>query len=180
MLKKHCFFKNSFNFASWRVMALGLICLFSLLPSAVAEPTFTRSEAFGDWLLQCFTVEIKKGQQQERCSLTQGVGTEKVKLIASLSVVKESKKQLLRLTVPLGISLSHEVSMKSTTGLGDMKWLTCINSGCLAEKTLDTALIKKLAGKKKLILTVKTLKDKRDLILQFSLKGLAQGIAKTK
>lgn len=148
--------------------------------NVVAEPTFTRSEVSGDWLLQCFKTDVKKGTKQERCSLTQGVGTEKIKLIASLSVVKEEKKHVLRLTLPLGVSLAKNVSMKTNHDLGHLTWLTCLNTGCLAEVALDATLIKKLANKKTLILTAKTLHNKRDLILQFSLKGFAKGLAKTK
>jgi len=148
--------------------------------NAMAETTFTRSQAFGDWLLQCFNTEDGQGKAQERCSLTQGVGTEKIKLIASLSVVKDKQKNMLRLTVPLGVSLADKVTMRVNKPLGALGWLTCLNSGCLAEVNLDDALLSRFKTNKTLTITAKTLTKKRDLILKFSLKGLSDGIAKIK
>jgi len=152
-------------------------------PNVQAETTFTRSQAFGDWLLQCFETQENKGTKKERCSLTQGVGTEKVKLVASLSVVKAGKHEqesILRLTVPLGVSLKDNVIMKNRESLGHLQWLTCLNSGCLAEVKLDEKLLKNFKANNTLTLTAKTLRNQRDLILKFSLKGLNQGLSKIK
>jgi len=170
-------FKKSYFIYISAALSLSLLLGAS---SAMAETKFTRSQAFGDWLLQCFNVEDGQGKKQEKCSLTQGVGTEKVKLIASLSVVQDKQRNMLRLTVPLGVSLASNVSMKINESIGSMRWLTCLNSGCLAEIPLNEKLLNRLKTKEELTITANTLTKKRDLILKFSLKGLSKGLSSIK
>lgn len=156
------------------------ISMVVLTPNAMAEAKFTRSQAFDDWMLQCFETDADKENKKERCALTQGVGTNQVKLVASLSVVRggeDEKENLLRLTLPLGISLADNVTMDiDEQGVDKMEWVTCVNGGCVASKTLNSALVKQLGSGEGVTFTAKTLKDKRDLILKFSLNGFSAGL----
>jgi len=149
-------------------------------PDAMAQPRFTKSQAYGDWLLQCFKVKTGTSGTEERCGLTQGVGTKKVKLVASLSVVRggaKRKKNLLRLMLPLGVSLADGVVMDidGDKHFGKLDWVTCVNGGCLAEKELEPPLDKALKVGRNLTVTARTLTKKSDLIMKFSLHGFADG-----
>lgn len=178
IIKKHMVYMRGFSpclLACWVAMIMIVVT-----PDAVAQPRFTKSQAYGDWLLQCFKVETGTGGTEERCGLTQGVGTKKVKLVASLSVIRggsERKTSLLRLTLPLGVSLARGVVMDidGDKHFGKMAWVTCVNGGCLAEKVLEPSLVKALRGGRSLTATARTLTKKSDLIMKFSLHGFAGG-----
>jgi len=168
------------RFSLYMVACGVAILMIVAIPDANSQPKFTKSQAYGDWLLQCFNVETAKDGTEERCGLTQGVGTKKIKLIASLSVVRGGKKRdktMLRLTLPLGVSLADGVVMDidGDNRFGKLAWVACVNGGCLAEKELDTSLSTALQKGSKLTVTAGTLTKKSGLVMKFSLLGFANG-----
>ncbi|WP_041640773.1 invasion associated locus B family protein [Magnetococcus marinus] len=168
-------FVNGFVFS---VMLLGMVLL---AEPVYAQATFSRSQAYKDWLLQCFEVPVAGQKAEERCTLTQNVGTQKVKRIASLSLIKGGegrKESFLRLILPLEMYLGEKVTMvvdEESAKPEILEWLTCVTDGCLAELKMTKPLLQKLEKGTALNFNASLYNGRRKLAMKFSLLGFTDG-----
>jgi invasion protein IalB len=136
-----------------------------------APPDVPRVSLYDDWRVDCPKLSDKKGS----CSLVQDViDTKAGREIAHLSLVDSKAGRQLTITVPYDVLLPSGVGL----ALGKDKirvypYRTCGTNGCIAQVTVDDALVKALRPQRDAKLLLAQL-DNRVAALPFSLKGFAR------
>jgi invasion protein IalB len=162
-----------------------ILFVFFLLPyhSSEAVQKFTRSQAYGDWVLNCSKESDPEIKTSESCSLHQQVMTEKGARLLSVSIATVSKREekIASFSLPLGFYIPDGV--KITVGKGKTRRLLvtmCTQKGCFAEIILDKELSRELSLGKKLKLALLTGDRVKNLDFSVSLKGISVGLRSVK
>ena len=133
-------------------------------------------DKFGDWVFECRAVTAGKSL----CFLTQTVLAQKGNrrlLKLSLGHNVEKKENELAALVPLGIHIPSGVS--GTIGQDKPFALvvqTCNRQGCVATAKVDAALLKSIQAGEKLAINFSTRKEGKPIVVEATLKGLADGV----
>ena len=132
------------NFRRAFLAGAGLAAALIVPAAAQQAPQVTDHKEFGDWVVECYA-----GQATTPCSMIDVLIDNNSKqrvLTVALTYVPGSDRHILRLVVPLGISIEKGVSLsvekfKSPT----WNYAYCSNQGCFMQTEVDTATISALA-----------------------------------
>jgi invasion protein IalB len=172
-------------FNSLKLLFVLAIAVFMLhFHSAHAAQKFTRSQAFGDWVLKCSKDNDPKAKNsKEKCSLQQSMVNEKRVRVLAVSIVKVAKRaeKLIVFALPLGFYLPDGVKVTVDKGKPRNLLVTnCTQSGCNARISLDKKLSKELYKGEKLKITLFTGDRTKKLDFAVSLKGISGGVKAVK
>ncbi|MBF0453243.1 MAG: invasion associated locus B family protein [Magnetococcales bacterium] len=153
-----------------------------LLPfqSSHAVPKFTRSQAYGDWVLNCAKDTDPKVEKSESCSLSQKIVTEKGVRILGVNIVNTpaKKRDQAIFSLPLGFYIPDGVKVSVDKGRTRRLLVAfCTQqAGCVAQIELDKKFSRELASGKKMKVTLHTVDRKKQMDFAVSLKGIAAGL----
>jgi invasion protein IalB len=130
---------------------------------------------YGDWQMSCDT---PPGASFEQCAIIQNVTAEDQPNVGlSVIVLKTADNQarLLRVLAPLGVLLPNGLGLNvDGTDLGRVAFVRCLPNGCVAEVTMDDALIQTLSnGTSAIFVVFKT--PEEGIGIPVSLNGFGEG-----
>jgi invasion protein IalB len=157
---------------------------FVLLAAAAALPTApvlaqgVVKAQYGDWQMSCDT---PPGASFEQCAIIQNVTAEDQPNVGlSVIALKTADRQarLLRVLAPLGVLLPNGLGLNvDGKDMGRVAFVRCLPNGCVAEVTMDDALLKTLSeGKSAIFVVFKT--PEEGIGIPVSLKGFGEGFGK--
>ena len=160
-----------------RMMAL-LAGLMALTTADMALAQGAVRSTHGDWQMRCDT---PPGAKSEQCALVQSVAAEDRPNVG-LSVIAlktaDGKARLLRVLAPLGVLLPAGLGLKiDNIDAGRAGFVRCLPSGCVAEVSMEDALIRQLSdGKNATFIIFQT--PEEGIGVPVSLNGFKEGFAK--
>jgi invasion protein IalB len=133
---------------------------------------------YGDWQMTCDT---PPGASFEQCAIIQNVTAEDQPNVGlSVIVLKTADRQarLLRVLAPLGVLLPNGLGLNvDGKDMGRVAFVRCLPNGCVAEVTMDDALLKTLSeGKSAIFVVFKS--PEEGIGIPVSLKGFGEGFGK--
>ncbi|MBF0358320.1 MAG: invasion associated locus B family protein [Magnetococcales bacterium] len=160
---------------------LVVIFVVALLPynSSQAAQAFSRSQAFGDWVLNCTKDNDPNVKSTERCSLQQKLITDKGDRLVVINIIKipDVKEKLALFTLPLGFYIPDGVEITIDSGKPRRLLIAyCVQVGCVAQISLEKKLFKQMSAGKKLKVRLVTHNRAKKLEFIMSLKGISAGI----
>jgi invasion protein IalB len=158
-----------------------LLVVAILLPvhTSQAAQQFTRSQAYGNWMLRCAKDDNPKVKSKEKCSLLQNMMTEKGERLLSVNMVSVGKKKakVAVFTLPLGFYIPDGVQLAVDKGkTRNLAVAFCTQAGCIAQLKMDRKLIKELIDGGKMKLSMVTGNRLKKLEFAISLKGITAGL----
>lgn len=132
---------------------------------------------YGDWQMSCDT---PPGASFEQCAIIQNVTAEDQPNVGlSVIVLRTADRQarLLRVLAPLGVLLPNGLGLNiDGKDMGRVAFVRCLPNGCVAEVTLDDAMIETLSnGKDAIFVVFKT--PEEGVGIPVSLNGFKDGFA---
>jgi invasion protein IalB len=184
----------AFSFRGFRVVArafAGFLVLAGALAGSPASAQGTLKNKYGDWQHRCDT---PNASGVEQCILIQNVlDQQDINLAIVILRVEDPqataearkanpnaravRRPVLRVIAPLGILLPRGLGLKiDDRDIGSTGFVRCLESGCVAEVDMDTALIDQFRkGKTALFAVFLTPEEGRGLPV--TLAGFEQGFA---
>ncbi|MBF0383427.1 MAG: invasion associated locus B family protein [Magnetococcales bacterium] len=167
-----------------RSLVIGVVLsafLVVMIPASTLDsaPRFTRSQAYGDWLLNCFEPASKSNKQQkESCVLRQQLTHQSGKRLILITIVQEQKKQVsVRLILPLGFDIPKGVKLQVDGGSSyPLQILSCHNVGCQAEAKMSSKMRRSFVRGKMMHVVMTSSGDNKTLKFPLSLRGISNGI----
>ena len=166
----------------WSVSAIRRIGTAALLVAcgafvapAPASAQGVVKNTYGDWQLRC---ETPAGAASEQCFLVQNVAAEDrphVTLLVIVLKTADAKSRLLRVVAPLGVLLPSGLGLKiDDKEVGRAGFVRCLTTGCVAEVTMEEALITQLkSGKQATFIVFQTAEE--GIGIPVSLEGFGAG-----
>ena len=118
--------------------------------SAPEQMVFSRSQRFGDWMMNCHAL---KSGKNETCSIKQELRTQKGAIVLSIRISKSksSKNLVAEFILPLGVHIPSGAWLKTDIGSGKYRinLITGLQNGFRGEMTIDKKLQKLLRKGKK-------------------------------
>lgn len=152
-----------------------MLFLCSLPLQLAAEET---NKSFKDWGYKC---ESPKGSNKKICFIFQRISSkEKDERIADATIayLPNVDKPVMVITLPLGVFLPAGIKMQVDDAKDDAvraPFVQCIQDGCQARMQLETKMINKMKGGKKMIVAFLTPQQKQ-LAFPISLSGFTSAI----
>ena len=159
-----------------RLGAAALLVAFgAFLAPAPANAQGVVKNTYGDWQLRC---ETPAGAASEQCFLVQNVAAEDrphVTLLVIVLKTADAKSRLLRVVAPLGVLLPSGLGLKiDDKEVGRAGFVRCLATGCVAEVTMEEALITQLkSGKQATFIVFQTAEE--GIGIPVSLEGFGAG-----
>jgi len=160
------------------IRTLAIAALLTGLGAAPAAAQGVVKAQYGDWQMSCDT---PPGASSEQCAIIQNVTAEDQPNVGlSVIALKTADKQarLLRVLAPLGVLLPNGLGLNvDGKDMGRVAFVRCLPNGCVAEVTMDDALLKTLTdGKNAIFVVFKT--PEEGIGIPVSLKGFGEGFGK--
>ncbi|MBF0453236.1 MAG: invasion associated locus B family protein [Magnetococcales bacterium] len=168
---------------SVKLLLIVVAVLFLPFHLSHAEQKFTRSQVFGDWVLNCSKNDDPKVKAGESCVLQQKLLTEKGQKIIQMTIGMDNSKKSLAavLSLPLGFYIPDGVKILIGSGSPqDLLVKTCFQTGCLGEIFIDRRMKKELSVGKSLKIIMVTGDRTKKLEFPMSLKGISEGLKSIK
>ncbi len=161
-----------------------ILCTF-LLPihDAQAAPKFTRSSAYGDWILNCTKDDDPKKKAPERCGLSQKLMNERGNVFLAVNILNVDKagNKAMLFTIPLGFYLPAGVTATvDNRKARNLLVVFCTQEGCAARLPLDAKLTYELSRGKKMMIRLKSGDQAQNIQMGVSLKGITAGLKAVK
>ena len=159
---------------SSRILLRSVIFISAMMFHASAHAEAKVGDRFGDWALDCQAVAAEKNV----CALTQVITKNKRPLL-KLRLRHDGEKKDLELVawVPLGIQLPVGVTGAVAKDKAfPFTVQTCIKLACIATAKVDANLLKSMQSSEKLAITFFMLNTGKPVVVEGSLKGLAEGL----
>ena len=133
--------------------------------------------SFGDWSIRC---EQQPGANTEQCALVQNVtAQDRPNLSMAVLVLNSSggSERILRVVLPLGVLIPSGLGLRiDETDIGKTGFVRCLLAGCIAEVTMDSALIDRFkTGQTALFIIFQGPND--GIGIPISLANFAEGLA---
>jgi invasion protein IalB len=161
-----------------RLAPFFLLAAAAALPAAPVLAQGVVKAQYGDWQMSCDT---PPGASFEQCAIIQNVTAEDQPNVGlSVIALKTADRQarLLRVLAPLGVLLPNGLGLNvDGKDMGRVAFVRCLPNGCVAEVTMDDALLKTLSeGKSAIFVVFKT--PEEGIGIPVSLKGFGEGFGK--
>ena len=158
----------------WSLLSAALLALAPIF-AGPAEAQGVVRKLLGDWQLRC---ETPAGSQAEQCALVQNVAAEdrpNVTLLVIVLKTADGKSRLLRVVAPLGVLLTSGLGLKiDSQDVGRAGFVRCLTTGCVAEVTMEDALLNQLrTGKQATFIVFQT--PEEGIGIPVSLEGFGPG-----
>ncbi len=164
--------------ASFRPLLIAaLVCLFALVsPSTADAQEESLKSTHGDWLVKCGK---PPGSKESICWVEQKVTSEdRPNVGLTVTYLKPTKgdEGTLQIQAPLGVILPRRLGLKvDGKDVGNVPYLRCFASGCLARAQVPAELLKTLrSGKTAVFIIFDT--PEAGIGIPISLKGLSPAI----
>ncbi len=157
---------------------IGLILLFILACVPLQTAAEDKVKSFNDWGYKC---EKPQGSDQEICFIFQRITSkEDDKRIADTTIayLPKVEKPVMVVTLPLGVFLPAGIKLQVDDAKDDSSrapFIQCIQDGCQARLQMDSKLITKMKGGKRLVVAFLTPQQKQ-LAFPISLNGFTAAI----
>jgi invasion protein IalB len=160
------------------VAPLALVAALAAFGAGPAAAQGVVKAQYGDWQMSCDT---PPGASFEQCAIIQNVTAEDQPNVGlSVIALKTADRQarLLRVLAPLGVLLPNGLGLNvDGKDMGRVAFVRCLPNGCVAEVTMDDALLKTLSeGKSAIFVVFKT--PEEGIGIPVSLKGFGEGFGK--
>ena len=165
-----------------KVFFIFLVAFLFPIPSEAA-PQFTRSQAYGDWILKCAKDNNPKAKKSESCSLNQKLVNKNGANVMTINIIKIPKRaeKLAVFLMPLGFYIPDGAKITIDEGKPRRLLITyCVQNGCAAQISLDRRLSKELALGKTMNISLFTRDRAKKLNFAISLKGISAGLKAVK
>jgi invasion protein IalB len=153
------------------------------ISTSQAAQKFTRSQAYGDWTLNCSKDNNPKTKSKEKCSLQQNIVHKKGSRLLTIKIIKIKKRaeKMAVFAIPLGFYIPDGAKIIIDKGKSRRLLVThCIPSGCMAQISLSRKLFNELSKGKKMYVGVVTGNRAKKLSFPISLKGISSGLSAIK
>ena len=153
--------------------------LLQAAPSQAAPPQFSRSQVYGDWLLNCFSVPAGK-QDTENCMLRQKLNNAQGQRLVLITILEAKQKNSFQVNVilPLGFHIPSGVTLVVDGGQSfPLKIASCHSVGCQAETVMESKMRRAFTRGKVLsvVMTPGNARSKK-VTLPMSLNGISGGL----
>ena len=162
---------------AWALAGLAALGSLALFASPAAAQGAVKAK-FGGWEMRC---ETPPGASREQCALIQSIAAEdkpNVNLVVIVLKTAVCKARLLRVITQLGVLLPSGLGLKvDQTEIGHAMFVRCLQSGCVAEVSMDDKLIDQLgSGKTATFIVFNT--PEEGVGIPMALDGFKEGFAK--
>ena len=171
------------NHMNIKLLLIAFAVVLSPYNSAQAAQKFTRSQAYGDWALNCSKNNNPKVKVTEKCVLQQKLLAQNGQTLVVIRILKIDNRaeKLAMFALPLGLNIPEGAKITIDKGNPRRLLIThCIKGGCMAQISLDKRLSRELSKGKKMKISVFTGDGRKKMEFPSSLKGLTSGLKATK